>query len=357
MKICEIIPDLEKRAGAEVFFHSLVKKLASDSSLQIIVILIWDLIDESFIDLINNPRIKFYCCNKHKTGISFKSVRYFKKILNLEKPDVIHTHRSVTLTYFLAFGFKKKRWRYFHTVHNIASKEAKKYEVTLRRLYLKKGIINHIGISDIVSNTIEEVYGLLPVATIYNGIEIIKYDYAEEKQYDFICVARFSKQKNHALLIEAFNSYLKKHPDSKLLLVGDGELIEECKDQVRKLQISKNIIFLGHTESAVNLMNKSKCFVLSSIYEGNPISILEAMSVGIPIIAPSVGGIPDVIKNGRNGLLFEPNNVGQLLYSMFRITDDKALNKRIIGNNLNDIKRYSISSCAKEYIGVFKNNL
>ena len=352
MKILEIIPDLRKRAGAEVFFNSLSNNLSKHPDLEVVVVVIWNLIDDSFKELTTNPRIKFYCCGKTKPGIGFKSAKRLKEIINLEKPDVIHSHRSVTLSYYLAFGFRKCNWKYFHTVHNIASKEAGKYEILLRKKYVRKGIIEHVGISNIVSGSIKELYKKEPVATIYNGIDLPSVNKAQ-KEYDFICVARFSKQKNHTLLLEAFNEFVKKHKEAKLLLVGEGELQEECKKYVIDNGLGQNVVFYGASDNAVELMNKSRFFILSSLYEGNPISILEAMAIGLPIIAPSVGGIPDVVSNGENGLLFDKSNMEQLITCMEKIYIDHELCEKIRLNNIEKSKLFSMDKCSEEYIKLF----
>lgn len=351
MKIAEIIPDLRKRAGAEVFFESLVIALTSNPELEIVVITIWDLIDESFKSLMNNPRIKFYSCGKTKKGIDFKATKRFRCILVKENPDVIHTHRSVALTYFLAFRFKRQSWSYFHTVHNIAEKEAGKYEIFLRKIYVKKRIINHIGISNTISRTIEHIYKFPAITTIYNGIKMPILP-ANEKIFDFICVARFSKQKNHKLLLEAFKEVVISHPDVTLLLVGDGELKKECEALASELKL-KNVIFYGSSPDAIELINKSRFFILTSLYEGNPISILEALSLGLPIIAPRVGGVPDVVKNEINGLLFRKGDITEVVSIMNTLLDDQTIGSQISKNNNLEKYNYSIDKCAKEYCDLF----
>lgn len=354
MKVLEVIPDLRQRAGAEVFFDSLCMQLENKKDLEIVVVVIWDLIDESFIHLKNDERIKFYCCGKKKAGIDFKSIKRFKKIVEEEKPDIIHTHRSIALTYFLSFGFKRKPWRYIHTVHNIATKEAGKYEIFLRKKYAKRGLIEQIGISDLISKTIVETYKKPVAATIYNGIKLPEIKDVK-KEYDFVCVARFSKQKNHMLLLETFKEYLIDNPTAKLLLVGGGELLDQCKQYAEKEGLLKNVVFYGHTPNAVELMNKSKVFVLSSLYEGNPISVLEAMSLGLPIIAPKVGGIPDVVENEKNGFLFEVGDKNALLECMKNALTDESKYFQLSGNNLKKSQQFSIENCAESYYSFFKN--
>lgn len=353
MKILEIIPDLSKRAGAEVFFDSLCKELSKDESLEIVVVIIWNKIDDSFAELKSNPKIKFYCCGKKKKGINVNVIKTFKHILISEKPDIVHTHRSVLLTYFMSFGFKRRSWRHVHTVHNVASKEAGHYEIFLRKLFIKRKLLSQIGISKEISKSIISIYKREPIATIYNGITFTP-SISTDKKYDFICVARFSKQKNHGFLLTCFAELQKKYPTLNLLLVGDGELRDECKSLCSKLSLNKNVIFYGSTPSVASLLGQSKVFVLGSLYEGNPISILEAMSSGLPIVAPCVGGIPDVISNLENGLLYKVNDKNALISNMERIIKDASLQNNISKNNILKSKEYSMEKCANSYKEVFR---
>lgn len=353
MKIFEIIPDLRKRAGAEVFFESLCLELIKHEDIELHVVTIWDLVDASFQKFLNNPRIKYHCCGKIKPGLGRKAAKNLRKILNEEKPDIVHTHRSVCLSYFQAFRFKKQPWKYVHTVHNVAEKEAGFYERFLRKIYVKKQLIYHVGISDSISKSISNIYKKTPAKTIYNGIILDKLDEKKEKKYDLICVARFSKQKNHMLLLKAFNIIQRKYSTLTLLLVGEGELMESAKEYVEISKL-KNVIFYGQTDDVKSLMAESRVFVLSSLYEGNPISILEAMNYGLPIVAPCVGGIPDVVKNMRNGILFHVNKLEDFVKSLESLIENKELYDFLSKNNFNDIQKFSIKFCGEKYFDFFK---
>lgn len=353
MKIFEIIPDLRKRAGAEVFFESLCLELIKHEDIKLHVVTIWDLVDESFQKFLNHPRIKYHCCGKIKPGLGRKAAKNLRKILNEEKPDIVHTHRSVCLSYFQAFRFKKQSWKYIHTVHNVAEKEAGFYERCLRKIYVKKHLIYHVGISDSISQSITNIYKKSPAITIYNGIILDKLDEKEEKKYDLICVARFSKQKNHMLLLKAFNIIQRKYSTLTLLLVGNGELLGRAKKYVERNKIN-NIIFYGQANNVKSLIMESRIFVLSSLYEGNPISILEAMNYGLPIVAPCVGGIPDVVKDMRNGILFPVNKLEDFVKSLESLIESNELYGLLSKNNFNDIQKFSIKFCGERYFDFFK---
>ena len=129
-----------------------------------------------------------------------------------------------------------------------------------------------------------------------------------------------------------------------------------CKEFVHNNHLENNVIFYGSTTNVIKLINESKFFILGSLYEGNPISILEAMSAGLPIIAPNVGGIPDVVSDGRNGFLYSVNNSKELCGCIEKIFSRNDLSDEISRNNRNDSKKYKIEICAKEYLDLFQKN-
>ena len=96
-------------------------------------------------------------------------------------------------------------------------------------------------------------------------------------------------------------------------------------------------------------------FVLGSLYEGNPITILEAMSVGLPIIAPNVGGIPDVVVDKKNGFLYEVNDSDGLIKCLDKITLDKTQLDEMSKQNMQKSQQFSIETCSKKYLNLFEN--
>lgn len=352
MKIVEVIPHLNTRAGAEVFFVNLCVALKNIDSVELEVVCLYDGISDEFKKVFNNSGIKYYSLGK-KEGFDYKCAKKFRATLNLINPDVIHTHLNSIVTYFLAFRSKKLKWKLFHTVHSVADKESNHFAKLLRNKLIKKNILTNIAISDYIRNTTVKYYGkqyIVPV--VYNGIKLEE-TVTKNNKYDFINVARFNIEKNHIYLINTVSELVKDFPDIKILLVGSGALFNEMNELVKKKQLDKNIEFAGYTENVYQYLQISKIFVLPSIYEGNPISILEAMNCGLPIIASNVGGIPDVVKDGRNGLLIDPNNETDLYLKMKKLLNDERLYNLMKINNLNDIKNYSIEQSAMAYFNIF----
>ena len=362
MIIVELITDLYSRGGAEVFLVSFCKELKKTRPLdEIHLVSIWEKVHDSFKVDIESSGVFFHDCGKKSSGDFIAPSIRLKKLLKRIKPDIVHTHRNVFPSYFLAFGFKKTRWRVFHTVHNVAMNESTNLGKKLLAKYIKKRIVYPIGISNEITKSISNYYSLPinSISTIYNGIDLARKDNFNcneaTMEYDMICVARFDNQKNHLFLLRELNKYiLHNNPHIKLALLGSGQLKSECEHYVSSNNMSKNVIFLGEKENPYPFLYKSRIFVLPSLYEGNPICILEAMNAGLPILASRVGGIPDIVKDEENGFLFEINNGDDFLSKLhFLLSDLTVINKMKI-NNIQQVQKYSINHCVTEYSSLFE---
>ena len=354
MKIVEIIPDLKFIGGAERFFASLCGELESCHGVELYILTLYDGISN---DLFFKEPSKIRSCNKKK-GIDLKASLKLRKKINEIKPDIVHTHLSCINSYFLAFGFKKTKWKLIHTLHNVPEKESNAFSKYLIRQYCKKNLITLIGISDLITGMAVSKYGN-KCKTIYNGIDLVNSEWSlkEKKEYDFVCVARFSEQKNHKMLIDAIKQLSITHPNLKVAFVGGGELLETCKKYSIDNSVNKFCSFLGYSNNVASILAKSKIFILSSLYEGNPLSILEAMNFYLPIIAPRVGGIPDVVKENINGFLFEKNNLNEMVSIMEYLLKHNDVIVQIGKQNHNDVNKFSMKKCSQQYFLLFKSVL
>ncbi len=134
----------------------------------------------------------------------------------------------------------------------------------------------------------------------------------------FLFLGRIGERKGAFDLIKAFARLPESEKNnSKLIMAGDGE-VEAARDLVQSLNISDKITFPGwiDTEERDRLLNQGNIFVLPSYNEGLPLSMLEAMAWGLPVIVTPVGGISEIVNDGENGLLVEPSNIEQLSNAM-----------------------------------------
>lgn len=146
-------------------------------------------------------------------------------------------------------------------------------------------------------------------------IDILSLKQYENTNNEIITIGRLTKQKNIYLLIDAMEVITKTHPEYSLSIYGKGELEIDLKSYVKKKKLEKIICFKGYKENVHELINKADIFVLASIYEGMPNALIEAMSMGFPVISSDCpcGGPRELIQHKVNGLLFKNNNLDDLV--------------------------------------------
>ena len=122
-------------------------------------------------------------------------------------------------------------------------------------------------------------------------------------------IARMVPLKNHRFLMNVFRELIALCPEVKLLLVGDGPLRMELESYANHMGLSRSIVFLGERKDTAELLSTFDVFVLPSLAEAMGIVLMEAMASGIPVVASKTGGIPEVVENGKTGLLVELNTI------------------------------------------------
>ncbi|MFE5426926.1 glycosyltransferase family 4 protein [Peribacillus simplex] len=160
------------------------------------------------------------------------------------------------------------------------------------------------------------------------------------RRKEVIGAGRLDKQKNFPLLIRSFAQFHKKHSDYVLTIYGEGILREELNALAASLLPKGSYSFPGRTSGLLECINGGAMFVLSSDYEGMPNVVIEAMSMGMPVIStdcPS-GGSSELIKNGENGILVPVGDIDSLTQAMFEIAESEDLANKL-GRNAQDIKK------------------
>jgi glycosyltransferase involved in cell wall biosynthesis len=145
------------------------------------------------------------------------------------------------------------------------------------------------------------------------------------------CVARFAAQKNHALLISAFSKGPAADPKAHLVLAGQGVLRAELQMRVNDLGLTNRVHFLGLRCDIPDVLEAADIFALSSDYEGNPLSVIEAMAAGLPVVSTAVGGVPELLQNGKEGFIVQPGRVDEFSEAMMTLLNNPNL-RRTMGS-------------------------
>ena len=293
-----------------------------------------------------------------KLGLDLSMIPKLTRLMAAEKPDVVHTHLNVIKYAALAAKLAGIS-RYVHTVHNVAEEEAEgRLQRITNRFYFRRGWAVPVALSPKVRKSIVDVYGMAEedIPVIYNGIDLSRCQSKENYETDalrLLHIGRFNEQKNHKDLLKAFAKIQKQIPAACLELIGDGELEESVKQQAKKMDLQKSVRFLGSQSNVYPYLQAADIFLLPSRYEGMPMTIIEAMGTGLPIVATAVGGVPDMLKQEESGLLTtcDPDAVAD---AVLRLAQDLQLRERLGRTAKQESRRFSAEHMAACYCAVYQ---
>jgi glycosyltransferase involved in cell wall biosynthesis len=255
------------------------------------------------------------------------------RVLRGFRPHVVHTHLGV-LRYALPSMLYRRIPAKVHTVHNLAQQEVEWLGRCVHGAAFKLGVVP-VAIAQVVADSIHIVYDISGFPLIPQGISTEAYrhprvdsdtwrrreGFAPEAVL-FVCVARLAAQKNHALLLRSFGKGPASNPRAHLLLVGGGRLEPELEKEADALGLEERVHFLGTRSDVPEILNAADVFVLSSDYEGSPLSVMEAMAAGKPVISTAVGGVPELMEDGRSGLLVPRGNAKAFAEAMSSLAEN-----------------------------------
>lgn len=349
-KVFLCIPTLAT-AGAEKFVVDLASNI-NNKAFDVSVIVTYKLNSTDLYKKLLSEKIKVINLGYEKNRL--KTIIELTKLFLKERPDVVHANvgslQYVALPAFLS-GVKKKLFTVHSMAYRIAGGRMKRiYNFAFHYFGFKP-----VGISQIVTESIIQEYGMQSdlVATVNNGIDIQKFAPEASKMdgdITFINVGTLYYIKNQKYLIECFYEVHKANPKTKLIIVGDGELREELDGLIRKLNLENAVSLVGNQNDVAPYLKCSDIYVSSSLVEGLPLSVLEGMACGLPVISNKVGGIPDIVNEGKNGLLIELDDRKAFIEAMLSLSNDEA-KRKAFGKESRDIvcSYWSLEQCVKGY--------
>lgn len=346
MRIFQIIT-VSEYGGAQTIVANLIRSLSPDHE----VFVLYGGEGEAWSSLGNNfTRIKL---NSHRKEVSWRDAILFFKLLYYRfkyKPDVVHLHSSkMGALGRLAFNPKK----IVYTVHGFDSIRKAFRKFLIVEKILQKRAFRIIGVSQYDVDCLNEEGISENVQRIYNGVadhyiennkpedDITKELVRIQKTHAKIvmCISRISKQKKFELFVQ-----MALHmPEYAFVWIGNKTKIDGMPE---------NLYCLGEAGSAYNYLQYADVFVLPSNYEGLPMSLLEALSFGVPVVASAVGGIPEVLT-GKNGYAVD-NNINDFKEKIRYILDDENRQKDMALNARNSyLANFTIEEMERGYLSVY----
>lgn len=350
MKICYINPFFYPfRGGIENRIYHVAKNLAHKNEVYILTSLLPGTSEYEEMDGIKIVRIKSFFLDIYNPPFVWS--RDVRKKIDEIKPDIIDFHYRWTPNTTIQVSSLNEYPKVF-TYHNDFGegtglmKFLSYINDTIFNLFLKK-FDRIICISDYIKRRLKE-RGIEEnkLTTIYNGIEQNDVKYYEKDDY-FLFVGRLVKTKGVDRLIRAM---ALSGINAKILIAGKGPMMDKWKRMAEKYNVNARFLGWVSEEEKIELMKKSRAFVLPSIYESFGIVLLEAMKYGTPVIAMNTGGIPEVVNDA--GIIV--NNEKELANALAEMYNDDELAKNLGKRAITQVKKFSWNKIADETLKLYE---
>jgi len=268
-----------------------------------------------------------------------KFLKYIKAALQLtfffkrNRFQIIHLH--YVSWDILLLALYKYIFRYHLVVTFRAGEDEVARQVNLSKFKIKIAIKfadRVTAVSKDICEKLKNNYSFLNTIYIPNGVDINEIQslatksLSKIKEGNFVYCGRLSHQKRVPFLIRAFNECINRGCKQDLYIVGDGEEMDKINNLIKLYCIEERIIILGALThgQALRVIKESICLVLSSLFEGFPQVVLEAMALGKPVIVPEIGGLKEIVTHNDNGYLFPVDREDVLCDLIMIISEDKA---------------------------------
>ena len=268
-----------------------------------------------------------------------KSCRSIKSIIDKEQITIVHSHHRMAA--FYAELVAPKSIVKVANAHNTFTDKKKLTQLAYRNTKV-------VAVGEMVKKNLTEYFEIPKeqVCVIHNAVKPfdgkivpIEMLYKEHAKGNVLIgnIGRLSEQKGMTYFIKAAEITTKAHPEARFIIVGDGEEREQLHAQIEKKKLQNKILFLGYRNDIQNVMSQLDFVVLSSLWEGLPLTPIEAYSVGKTVIGTAVDGTPEIIRDGVDGYLVEPRNPMQLAEKMNELIENPEMRESM---GIQAMKRY-----------------
>jgi len=294
-----------------------------------------------------------------------------RRLMRAQRYDVVHTHNTQP---FLDGGLAALLARVpvrIHTDHARPFPDKLRYMAMERIMSFAYDKV--VGVSAHTAGELRRYEGiaLRKLAVVANGIDGEWYRAGYESidrarlraeaglgrfRTVFGLGARLEAQKGIAFLIEAMPAILARHPDAALALAGSGSLEGELREKARALGVAEHVRFLGPYPQLLRFYPLLDFLVLPSLWEGLPLCILEAMSLGLPIIATKVGGVGDALEDGKTARLVPPADPAALARAVIGFLDDPASARELGSAGRRAFaERHDVALMVRAYLDIYRD--
>jgi L-malate glycosyltransferase len=279
-----------------------------------------------------------------RPGLDWRCARGLADIVRREGVDLLHAHQYTPFFYASVARGLRRRTPVLFTEHgrHFPDYPRRKRMLANRLLLARRDRV--VGVGHAVRQALIANEGLPPerVAVIYNGIELTPFGRGISQRqavrselgigpddFAIIQVARLDYLKDHATALRTLERVAGQRPDARLLVVGDGPERAAIETQVRERGLGDRVRLLGLRQDIPRLLQAADVFLLTSISEGIPLTLIEAMAAGLPVVSTRVGGVGEVVEDGLTGLLAPSGDDGELADHLLRLAAAPAVGRRM----------------------------
>ena len=292
----------------------------------------------SLADELERTGIPVAVCNK-RHGLDLRALLKLRGFLRQHRAEVLHTHNQVPHYYAIPAAFGLDIQRIICTRHGMGDEDVRSRRESLFRFTLSRTAAV-VTVCESARRELLTTHALdaRKVVAVPNGIVVSQFQSSQATARAalapelgfasgtrlFGSVGRLTPAKDQANLIRAFSLLHQRHPDTGLVLIGDGSLRDELVALAAAEGVSEAVRFLGDRGDVAHLLQGLSVFVLSSVTEGYSIALLEACAAALPIVATDVGGNAEIVRDGVNGRIVAPRAPELLASAMAELLHDEA---------------------------------
>ncbi len=308
-----------------------------------------------------------------REGVDWRCARALASILQREQVDLVHAHQYTPFFYGLFGRLFHRRPALLFTEHGRHFPDYPRLKRKVaNRLFLERRD-RVVGVGQAVRQALIHNEGIPGhrVSVIYNGIDTDKFggflqdreavrrelDIGTER-FVILLVARLDYLKDHGTALRTLKRVVAQRPETMLILVGEGPERAPIQELVDAYQLGPHVRFLGLRKDVSRLLKAADLFLLTSISEGIPLTVIEAMAAGLPVVGTRVGGMPEVVLEGQTGLLAPSKNDAGLAEHILRFAESPTLRGRM-GHQGQDRARtfFSEGQMHARYLNLYRKML
>jgi L-malate glycosyltransferase len=336
--ICHLLHVL-RVGGAEVLAARLARRLRDDYDFVFVCL------DElgSLADELRADGFAVHLLQR-RPGIDWRCSLRLAKLLRAERVALLHAHQYTPFFYGMTARLLYRRPPLLFTEHGRLYPDYPRPKRMLANRVLLERRDRVVGVGEAVRQALLRNEGLPGgrVGVLYNGIDLAAFsNHAAERldvrreigigpgDFVLIQVARLDPLKDHATALRTMEGVVRRRPDARLVLVGEGPERPALEELVRQRGLAEHVRFLGLRRDIPRLLAAADLCLLTSVSEGIPLTLIEAMAAGLPVVATGVGGVGEVVADGETGLLAPLGSELYLRDAVLRLAGDGDLRRQM----------------------------